>query len=78
MSRLWPKSLWGQTLASTALILTLAQLVSIVLFSALILRPELNRVARVTAQSVATVSQTMADVSPSERAHLMQNMAQSP
>eukprot|EP01042_Synura_sphagnicola_P008267 gene8267-10592_t len=78
MKRLWPKSLWGQTLASTALILGLAQILSIILFSLLILRPELRRVAQVTAQSVATVSQTMADVSPAERAHLMQNMAKSP
>lgn len=72
-----PDSLWGQTVALTALIVGLAQILSIVLFTLLVLRPELQRVAGVMAQNVASISETMAEVPPAERAILMQHLAKS-
>lgn len=72
---LWPKSLWGQTVASTALILAFAQLLSVVLFSMLILRPELNRVADVMARNVVAMSDTLNEVTPAERKVILAHLS---
>jgi two-component system osmolarity sensor histidine kinase EnvZ len=76
-SKLSPDSLWGQTVALTAIIVGVAQILSILLFTLLVLRPELQRVAGVMAQNVVSISDTLNDVAPADRARLISHMAKS-
>lgn len=76
-SRLRPDSLWGQTVALTALIVGVAQILSIVLFTLLVLRPELQRVAGIMAENVASMSETLSEVPETDRQRLMGHMAKS-
>ena len=76
-SRLRPGSLWGQTVALTALIVGLAQILSIVLFTLLVLRPELQRVAGIMAENVASMSETLSEVPEADRQRLIGHMAKS-
>ncbi|MFT4076555.1 MAG: ATP-binding protein [Asticcacaulis sp.] len=70
-------SLWGQTVALTVLIVGVAQILSILMFTLLVLRPELQRVAGVMAENVASLSDTLADAPAAERARLMSHLAKS-
>ncbi|CAL4869649.1 Osmolarity sensor protein EnvZ (plasmid) [Asticcacaulis sp. MM231] len=76
-SRLRPDSLWGQTVALTALIVGVAQILSIVLFTLLVLRPELQRVAGIMAENVASMSETLSEVPETDRQRLIGHMAKS-
>ncbi|MDV6332896.1 ATP-binding protein [Asticcacaulis sp. 201] len=76
-SKLRPDSLWGQTVALTALIVAMAQILSIALFTLLVLRPELQRVAGVMAENVASMSNTLSEVPEADRQRLMTHMVKS-
>ncbi|TWI64299.1 two-component system osmolarity sensor histidine kinase EnvZ [Pseudoduganella lurida] len=71
----WPRSLLGQTLLSTTLIVVVAQACSLVLFYLLALRPALLQVAQVTAQSVAVLADTVARVPPAEQGMLVRRLS---
>ena len=74
---LWPKTLWGQTLASAVIAMVAAQLISLVLFNVLIVRPERQRVSRAPAESIATLSDAFADATPQQRKNMTDRLRSS-
>lgn len=70
-------SLWGQTVALTVIIVGVAQILSILLFTLMVLRPELQRVAGVMAENVASLSDTLGEVPEADRARLVNHLAKS-
>lgn len=65
------RTLWGRTLAIVVAAVIAAELLTAVLFNALVLLPELNRIARTTAASVAAVADALAEVDPEHRGRLL-------
>jgi len=71
----WPRSLLAQSLLSTALIVVLAQALSLVMFYFLSLRPALVEVAQVTARGVAVLADAMAYVPPADQKAVLDRVA---
>jgi two-component system, OmpR family, osmolarity sensor histidine kinase EnvZ len=74
---IWPQSLWGQVLASTLIVIALGQILSTMLFTLLVLRPEVRRVSLIMAENIAAVSKVADGASPEERARLIKTLGQS-
>jgi two-component system, OmpR family, osmolarity sensor histidine kinase EnvZ len=74
---IWPQSLWGQVLATTVIVVALGQILSTLLFTVLVLRPELKRVSKIMAENIAAVSNIAEGASPAERARLISSLSQS-
>lgn len=66
-----PRSLWGRTLAVTVAAVLVAEILTLVSFNVFVLLPELNRLARATAESLVTISQAAALVGPGDRDRLV-------
>ncbi|WKL56699.1 ATP-binding protein [Asticcacaulis sp. ZE23SCel15] len=77
LRHLWPQSLWRQLLILTALVLMLAQILSMTLFAVMVLRPDLHRVAETTAHNLAAVIDASAEAPPEARAVMIARLQDS-
>ncbi|WP_296953203.1 ATP-binding protein [uncultured Massilia sp.] len=73
--RPWPRRLLAQTLLSTALVVVLAQALSLAMFYFLSLRPALLEVAQVTARGVAVLADALEYVPPAEQKTVLERVA---
>lgn len=75
--KLWPTSFVARSVATTLLSLLTAQLVAAAAFVALVLMPQSQRVADVTARSLAAVTAAADSLPPAERARLIEQLGRS-